>query len=213
MRNNNFLYFFAAIFLLGFTGCQTITMPSGPDVSRLELLADAPLLAVNISDSRSKEKIGSIGAAQLMVKKSDAITMTHHYLFDFLHHQGVNSVLVPEINFQQSENIRQTALRSRAEGILRFEINAFRVSSVDLLLDEPQYEVDASIIVYSAEGKLLFHDYVHGFEKSRALTASGSGKVIGQILSNALWTLELNPKFKSTLKSLKQEVPAAPQTA
>lgn len=195
-------YFFV-FFCFSLIGCQTVRIPSGPDVSKLGLIPNAPLVGLNVLDVRNSNKIGTIGASTILAKPSETVGMTQNYAVDFLHQQGINSVITPQVDFTDSNHIQEAINKLHADGMLRLEITGMRVSSIDLLLDNPQYEVDILVIVYSKEGKSIFHEYIHGLEKSRALFSGGQGEAIGRIVSQALWTLEQNPDFRKALTALK----------
>ena len=202
LRNSG-KYFMALTFFCFLTGCQTIRLPSGPDVSKLGFMPNAPLASVQVSDTRDKDKIGTIGAAQIIVKKADTVGMIQNYVLDFLYRQGINVVAAPQLNFSQTENIRSAAQMTNAQGVVKFELNALRVNSIDLLLDPPTYEVDALFVLYSKDGTCLFQEYIHGRKQSQALTEAGKGKAVGEAVNNALWTLEASQGFKKAVSSLK----------
>jgi len=188
------------------TGCQTIKMPTGPDVSRLTLLPSAPLVEVRVTDARAKDKIGTIGATQIIAKRSETSEMARNLLVRFLYDQGVNSMDAPQIDFDSIQKISEVLERFNAQGMMLFEITKIKVSSIDLILDNPQYEITASVIIYLRNGKMLFHEDIHAMEESRSLTASGEGRTISRILSRAIHTLGQNHEFRQALESLKVSV-------
>jgi hypothetical protein len=186
------------------SGCETLKMPLGPDMSSYELIADAPVVAISVSDARSKDKIGMIGLDTLKVKRSDTPALARNRLAEFLHQLGINVVPAPAIDFGRTESVKSAAETLHAQGVLKFEINAIHVRSIDLILDSPEYEVDAFLAVYSAGGKLLFHESLHGSTESRAFTSKRAGAAVETALRNAILALNGSNAFDKTIEELKR---------
>lgn len=175
-------------------GCETLRMPTGPDISSLDFIKDAPTVGVQVVDSRSEERIGSIGATQMYIKKKDLVPVAQNYLLQILHSMGINGVLL-----QQSGNLNTLGV----DGLLKFKIDNVNVISIDILLDKPEFEADGTVTLQTLDRKDLFIGHVRGRHDSRALTATGGGKAVGLAINDALLKLSVNQTFRKELKSLK----------
>ncbi len=177
-----------------FEGCQTLKMPAGPDVSSLPHIQNAPTIGIQVIDSRSSERIGTIGAASLYVKANEIIPPTQNYLIHFLYEQGINAVVMP-----QSVNLPDLNL----DGLINMDVKNINVSSFDLLMDEPEYISTALVTLTDQKGQTLFKGQVQGNDRSRAISVKGTGIIIGKTINNAIMHLSISNEFMKAIKNLK----------
>ncbi len=196
---------FLAFLPLLVSGCETIKMPIDPVGAQFQLLPDAPLVGVNVVDTRPKEKIGFIGGCQIKAKKSELAAAGQKYLSKTLFQSGINPVQISGENFTNERSIEEIMRQLNAAGLIRIEITEARVSSIDLILDPPQYELTGRIVVYGQGGKVAMQDYIFGRETSQSLTAGGKGKALMRTLDNAIFSLQGNKRFQDALQSFKRK--------
>lgn len=195
------------VFALGMliSGCETLKMPPGPDISTFALIPNAPLVIVSVTDTRTRDKIGTIGLDTLKVKKSDTPTLARNCISEFLYGRGINVTQSPSIDFGQIDSIRAVANALHAQGVIKFDVNAIHVRSIDLILDAPEYEVDVFLAIYSADGEAIFHEQLHGSTESRAFTSKGAGDAVETALRNAILVLNGSNEFDKAIDYLKKK--------
>ena len=186
-----------------FAGCQTVRMPTGPDVDHLTPLDHAPLLAVCARDHREKDRIGMIGGTSIMVPREDASKTLENYIRQTLYQAGINSSIQSGCaDVSQGQSAKDMVSRSRADGLLIFNIQTIKVGSVDLLLDPPHYELESSASLYMADGKLYLERNFFSSIKNQSIGSNGQGKAVASLMEDAAEKLRNLSQFNEYLKSI-----------
>jgi hypothetical protein len=184
-------------------GCQTITLSEGPDVSRLPMIPDAPLVGLVVSDTRQRDKIGNVGATSIIVSTKDTARMLENYLIMSLHDSGASAIsMPPSVDLGSATAIREAAKRYNAQGFLKAEIESLSVGSLDLILNPPRYDTTLGVALFSAEGELLFHDRSSVWIKNQSFTAAGEAKAIERLVVKALRDVERTGQFRRAVIGL-----------
>ena len=124
-----------ALGLIGTTGCATIVLPQGPDLTRLGPLPDAPTVVVpKPADAREKpRRAGSIGLAGLSLK-DDPSNLIAREAIVALHSRRLNGDLIPVAADDLPRQLEE-AKRRQAHATLVITIKEISVKSFDALLD------------------------------------------------------------------------------
>lgn len=205
MNLNKGIFLLSLFFL---AGCQTLPMPEGPSVAEKPFLPNAPIAGIHVNEKRTSENIGSIGLAFIKVKKDQSIAMAGNYLSDMLYEKGLNTVMMPSVNFGDKASLTQAASQMNAKLLVQLTVVEYSVTSIDLILDKPSYETTLIADVYDASGNLLLNQTLKGSIESRAVSATGSGKAVAEALEKALDYLGADNAFQKEIEAVKDAAPS-----
>jgi len=184
------------------TGCQTMKIPSGPDIAKLEPLTNAPTFVAAVQDSREKAKIGNICLTSISAKKDQVIACAQNYLEKFLYDQGIDSEFVQGLNVADPEKIRQSIQQTGASGAIYLDVYTITVKSIDILMDPPKYGLFGEVVICGRDGQPVYRTEVQSNTISQSLTEKGKGEALAQLIQNAVESLGQNARFKKELAVL-----------
>lgn len=189
------------ILAIGFTiaGCQTVKMPGGPNIAQMAIRSGAPVIAISAVDTRTSDKIGRIGATAIKVKTTETKPMVEGYSADLFYDKGLNVTLTPQIDYTRKSSILDAIGMLNANGLVRVELNSLSVSSIDIFLDNPQYEAYVHVIIYDKTGAAIYDHNVRGLIKSRTMSPKKQGVVLGEVFQAALAQLDADPDFSKSI--------------
>lgn len=195
---------FAAVLLLTLmaAGCQTIQVPT-PDQD-LVPLQDAPSLLIHARDQRTSDKIGSIGGTFMKLPADQSARLAESNLKKFLYDQKVNGVKTAgTVDFKDKAVLVAAINNAQAQGAVLLDVLGVHVSSVDIILDEPDYQAQLLAVFYDAAGDVVFNMPIDASTQGRSWTVKGEGETISTLYQQGLLQALMHPKFSDYLKSVK----------
>lgn len=185
---------FVLLSLLFFSGCSTLKVSSSTDFLNASTIEGNSLLGVRVEDKRAEEGIGTIGAGKVTVLRQDALNLVKN--------QAVVALQAAEINPVFSDNMDVAAIAKEAgsQKVLVVEIKDFSVSSMDLLLDKPEYDFYGLATVYSKSGALVLKKTLQGRYSSRSMRKKTIGEAVGYSFGEAMENFLMSEEVKAALK-------------
>ena len=192
---------FCFLGVLLFSGCSTVVKLPDDFSGANGVSGTASQVAIQIRDSRGTEKIGVIGASPIKVKKSDMVQMAERSLTKMLSDEGISSVRVSGIDFNDQSKVSNQARAH--DGLILFDLNSVRVSSIDVILDPPDYVAEGLMIFYDKNGQRVFASNVSGQKDSQAMMAKSIGNAIQNAILNSCASIRSLSEYDRWKKSVK----------
>ena len=197
-----------ALGLIGITGCATVVLPQGPDLTSLAPLTDVPTIAVpKPADAREKpRRAGSIGLAALSLK-ADPSNLIAREAVAALHGRRLNGDLIPVAADDLPRQLEEVA-RRQAHGTLVITMKDISIQSFDALLDAPAATVTLEASLYAPDGNLLGRGTASGRAQHRINTFAlnrTSGALIVEAAHQALEHLVSRSTIAGALNQLRIE--------
>lgn len=192
----------AGLFLLMcFTaGCATVQIPKSK--LALEPLAGAPILLIQTVDGRESIKMGLIGASTFKLASADAVQAVQAAMQEMLYQDQISGDILAGGKIPDETKIRQLMADRTAKGLFVLEILSAKVSSVDLLLDEPHYTAEIRASFYDYQGSKIYSRIFQGEHQARPMTLSGHGKAMAEALRMAVSRAKSDAEFLSYKQKL-----------
>lgn len=194
--------------ITGITGCATVVLPQGPDLTKLTPLTDTSVVVVpKPADARKKpRRAGSIGLASLSLRDDPADLIAREAIAA-LHGRGLNGDLIPVAADDLPRQLEEVA-RRQAHGTLVITMKDISIKSFDALLDAPAATVALEASLYAPDGTLLGRGTASGRGQHRINTFvlnRSSGTLIAEAAHQALEHLVSRSTIASALDQLRQK--------
>lgn len=195
------------ILLLSFsTGCATAKLSRGPDTYALSKHPDGIRLGVNkVVDERNGDKVGTIGAAIINVKRQDLANLATNYLISQLNTSFKANI--EEVAVTAPEQIPAEAEKRNVKGLVLARISHLRMFSMDAIMQPVKVELNMEAELYDAGGQLLFNKSFPGnFEKriGISLVEHSTGQLVEATVRDAVSNLVKDTDFKTSVASLRK---------
>lgn len=193
-----------SLLVLGFTlaGCVTAKMDI-PSAAPLPVITGAPTIAISVKDARSTDSIGKISATTVKVLRTDFEKLTAGLFKEHVYGKRFNTTPVSGANLSSAEGIQKALTEVKADALLHISVQSLRVKSVDMLLDEPSYNLDGNIVLYDNTGKLIYQGLLTSSAESRNLSEKDEGETMAQLVKMAILEMENDSRFSKALSQIK----------
>lgn len=170
--------------LIVLTGCATVQLPRGPDVTTFARRGDAPTVVVlRPVDQRANQRtLGTIGLAQLSLRE-DPTELIAKQLIAALHVQGVNGIMSAS-SAPHDGACAEAAQGAGVDGVLATTIQWIAVESFDALLDRPTARVGLKAVLHNCQGIMLQQATVTG-EVRRFVNTLAMEQAVGRLVAEA----------------------------
>ncbi len=191
------------ISVLLFSSCASARLSKGPDIFALPVHEGAVQTGVpKVGDLRDSEKIGSVGALVLKVKKEDLSGMMTNHLVNHLNTKmSINVIGIPDVT---TETIPTMSKEKKLDGVVELKVTKIKLFSIDAVMQPVSTEISIRAAVYNASGKMLYEGDQAGFYEKHEpfMTDKKAGDMVEQATIMAFDRLVTDPDFENAIKQL-----------
>lgn len=187
------------------TGCITAHLSKGPDTSVLIQHEDLnPIGVAAALDDRDSEKIGTIGATTIEVKKSELTNLVSNHLIRYINEKiGLN---VERVEVSDSDSIKLIASKKKVEGIIILRIKSLRMFSLDALLQPVEVDLTLELSVFEEGGQELYRRVITGHHEKRigiSIVEKATGEIVEAAIKDTLRQYAKDPDLKRIIARFK----------
>lgn len=199
-----------SIFLIAFvffavTGCATARLSKGPDTSLLVQHKEvSPIGVADAVDDRKSEKIGTIGATSIVVKKNDLVDLVGNHLIRYISEKiGLN---VERVQINENDSIKLVAMKKKVEGVIVLRIKSLRMFSMDALLQPVEVDLTLELIVFDEVGQEIYHRIADGHYEKRigiSVVEKSAGELVETVVKETLSQYVKDAELKKIIAKFK----------
>lgn len=192
------------LLLFSSAGCATARLPEGPDASILIHQEPAPVVVARASDEREGEKIGTIGATTIFVKKGGLVNLVSNHLVRYINEKvGLN---VERVEVSETDSIKLIATKKKIEGVILLRIKSLRMFSVDALLDPVQTNLTLELVVFDEAGREIYRRVATGHHEKRigvSVVEKSAGELVESVVKETLRQYLRDPDLRRIIARFK----------
>ena len=188
MRN----VFVMAFVFFALTGCATARLSKGPDPSLLIQHKEiSPVGVANAVDDRESEKIGTIGATSIVVKKNDLVDLVGNHLIRYIN---------------ENDSIKLVATKKKVEGVIVLRIKSLKMFSMDALLQPVEVDLTLELVVFDERGQEIYHRIADGHYEKRigiSVVEKSAGELVEAVVKETLSQYVKDAELKKVIAKFK----------
>jgi len=186
----------AVILAFAVIGCATAKLPAVPSLDSMTTFSDAMTLGVSVKDSRAKEGVGTIGAAGIIVKKTDVV--------DFLAKQ-----LIHNINREFMINVVQVftgepeKVVKGNDKMLAVDIKRIKMRSIDAIMEPVNVEMDIDLSLFNDSGEKIYQNSYTGQYRETigfSIVEKKTGQLVDKVINDVITKIFQDSQFVNKLR-------------
>ncbi len=191
--------------LIVLSGCATAKLSKGPDPAILIHHEESvPIGVVTTMDERESEKIGTIGATSIVVKKNDLVDLVGNHLIRYINEKiGLN---VERVQINENDSIKLVATKKKVEGVIVLRIKSLRMFSIDAILQPVEVNLTLELIVFDEVGQEIYHRIADGHYEKRigiSVVEKSAGELVEAVVKETLSQYVKDPELKKIIAKFK----------
>lgn len=193
------------LILLLTNGCATAKLSKGPDPAVLINHDEiAPIGVATAMDERDSEKIGTIGATSIVVKKNDLVDLVGNHLVRYINEKiGLN---VERVQVTGNDSIKLVATKKKVEGVIVLRIKSLKMFSMDALLQPVEVNLTLELVVFDESGQEIYRRIADGhYEKRIGITVveKSAGELVEAVVKETLSQYVKDSELKKIIAKFK----------
>ncbi len=193
------------LILLLINGCVGARLSSGPNTSPLIKHEDLTSVGVAATvDDRESEKVGTIGAATITVRKSDLANVVGNYLIKYINEKvGLN---VERVQMNETGSIKLAASKNKVNRIIILTIKTLNMFSLDALLQPVDVNLTLELRILGEGGDEIYRRTVTAHYAKRIkipVIEKNTGELVESVAKEALRQYSKDQDLKKIIAKFK----------
>ncbi len=186
-------------------GCAAPKLPGKPDIDS-SLHSDQRLSVgvANTIDERDSEKIGMIGAAAVIVKKSDLADLVGNRLIRYINEKiGLD---VERVQLNETDSIKLITTRKKMKGVIILKIKSLSIFAAGALTHPIEAKMILELTVLDETGQKVYQRIANGHHKQQVtipITEETTKALVESVIKTALRQYGEDPDLKKIIAKFK----------